>query len=149
MRAALLALLMAAVATGCSRGPQIAILAPDGAARATVNVEVADTPHSREAGLMYRDDLGRDAGMIFVFSHSEPQTFWMKNTAIPLDMIFAAPDGRVIGIVANAEPYSETLLSVPGKSQYVLEVNGGFCKARGVLPGDRFDFRGFTPRARD
>lgn len=140
---------MAAVATGCSRGPQIAILAPDGAARATVNVEVADTPHSREAGLMYRDDLGRDAGMIFVFSHSEPQTFWMKNTAIPLDMIFAAPDGRVIGIVANAEPYSETLLSVPGKSQYVLEVNGGFCKARGVLPGDRFDFRGFTPRARD
>lgn len=98
---------------------------------------------------MYRNELGRDAGMIFVFSRAAAQTFWMKNTAIPLDIIFAAPDGRVIGIVANAEPYSENLLSVPGKSQYVLEVNGGFCKARGVLPGDRFDFRGFTPRARD
>lgn len=87
--------------------------------------------------------------MIFVFPNSSQLDFWMKNTPIPLDLIFAGSDGRIIGIVANAQPYAESLLAVPGKSQYVLEVNAGFCAAHGIKPGDRFDFSSEIPRTGD
>ena len=96
---------------------------------------------------MYRDALAGDAGMLFVFPAPSNQVFWMKNTRIPLDMLFADDQRRVIGIVADAEPYSEARLSVPGDSRYVLEVNGGFCRQRGVKAGDRLDFLGFSPSA--
>jgi uncharacterized protein len=68
----------------------------------------------------------------------------MHNTPIPLDMIFADPAGKVIGIVANAEPFSDKLLAVAGDAQYVLEVNGGYCAKHGIVPGDRMDFSGFS-----
>ncbi len=140
----LLAALLA-IAAACDRGPRVAIVAPDGSTLATVKIEIADTPQSQELGLMYRDALAGDAGMLFVFAEPSHQVFWMKNTRIPLDMLFADSQRRVIGIVANAEPYSEARLSVPGDSQYVLEVNGGFCQRRGVKAGDRLDFLGFSP----
>ncbi len=90
---------------------------------------------------MYRKHLDDDAGMIFVFKGAAPRNFWMHNTVIPLDMIFADSSGRVIGIVANAEPFSDKLLGVDGDSAYVLEVNGGFCAKNGIKAGDRLDFR--------
>jgi len=133
------------ITAACERGPRVAIVAPDGSTLATVKIEVADTPQSREMGLMYRDTLASDAGMLFVFPAPSNQVFWMKNTRIPLDMVFADSQRRVIGIVANAVPYSEARLSVPGDSQYVLEVNGGFCQRRGVKAGDRLEFLGFSP----
>jgi hypothetical protein len=114
-----------------------------------VQVEIADTAATRELGLMYRQRLPPDAGMLFIFKQPEHLTFWMKNTEIPLDMIFAAADGRVDGIVANAEPFSEAELSVPGDSRYVLEVNGGFASHHGIKQGDRLKFLGFTPVAKD
>lgn len=132
--------------SACNRGPRIAIIAPDGSRRASVSVEIAANPAARETGLMYRTHLGHNAGMIFVFPTSSQVDFWMKNTPIPLDMIFAGADGRIIGIVANAQPYAESMLGVPGKSQYVLEVSGGFCAAHGIKAGDRFDFSGEIPR---
>ena len=134
---------------GCARGPCVAIVAPDGKSRATVAVEVADNESQREVGLMYRKHLDDDAGMIFVFEGAEHRNFWMHNTVIPLDMVFADGSGRVIGIVANAEPFSDKLLGVDGDSEYVLEVNGGFCAKNGIKAGDRFDFSGFVPQARD
>ena len=120
---------------GCARGPCVSIVGADGKPRATVAVEVANTGPQREVGLMFRKHLDDNAGMIFVFPDSAPRNFWMHNTPIPLDMIFADAEGRVTGIVANAEPYSDKLLGVEGNSQYVLEVNGGFCARNGIKRG--------------
>ena len=130
---------------GCARGPCVSIVGADGKPRATVAVEVASTGPQREVGLMFRKHLDDNAGMIFVFPDAAPRNFWMHNTPIPLDMIFADAAGRVIGIVANAEPYSDKLLGVEGKAEYVLEVNGGFCAKNGIKAGDKMDLSGFSP----
>ena len=132
---------------GCARGPCVSIVGADGKPRATVSVEVANTYEQRERGLMFRKHLDDDAGMIFVFTDSAPRNFWMHNTDIPLDMIFADSSFRVTGIVANAAPQTDTLRGVEGASQYVLEVNGGFCAKHGIKPGDRFQFLNFYPHA--
>jgi hypothetical protein len=129
---------------GCARGPCVSIIGADGKPRATVAVEVASTGPRRELGLMYRKHLDDNAGMIFVFPNESPRNFWMHNTPIPLDMIFADAKGVVTGIVANAEPFSDKLLGVEGNSEYVLEVNGGFCAKNGIKPGDKMNFSGFS-----
>jgi hypothetical protein len=127
----------------------VAIVAPDGKVRAEVAVEVAATSQERETGLMYRSHLGANDGMIFLFTQPQHLSFWMKNTEIPLDMVFADGNRQVVGTVEQAEPYAEQLLSVDGDSQYVLEVNGGFCKAHGIVAGDHLRFTGFADKARD
>jgi uncharacterized membrane protein (UPF0127 family) len=142
-------LVMAAVIAGCARDPKTVIDAPNGARRAAVRVELALTPAKRELGLMYRNHMDEDAGMLFVFPSAGRLRFWMKNTEIPLDMIFADSTGRIVGIVANAEPYSEQSVGPDADAQYVLEVNGGFCARHGVQVGDRMRFVGFAPRAAD
>ena len=129
--------------------PRVEIVAPGGPVRASVAVEISDKEGEREFGLMYRERLEENAGMLFVFAAPSHQTFWMKHTEIPLDMMFADADGRIVGIVQNAAPESEKMLSVDGESQYVLEVNGGFCKRHGIATGDQLRFVGFTPHARD
>jgi uncharacterized protein len=140
---ALLALILLAC-TGSS-DPAVRIVAPDGSARATVSVEIADTAAKREIGLMYRNHLDEDAGMIFAFAESAPREFWMKNTEIPLDMIFADANAKVAGFVADAAPYTETPRTVDAPAEYVLEVNGGFCARHHVAAGDRLVFLNFVP----
>jgi uncharacterized protein len=140
--------LLLAIAT-CASGPRVKISDANGALEATIRVEVANTTTAREVGLMYRQHLDSDAGMLFVFDQPQHLTFWMKNTEIPLDMIFARADGTVVGIIKNAEPFSERQLSVARESQYVLEVNGGFTRRHGIKPCDRLKFVGLTPSARD
>jgi uncharacterized membrane protein (UPF0127 family) len=98
---------------------------------------------------MYRQHLAENAGMLFVFKRPQHLTFWMKNTEIPLDMIFADADRAVTGIIANAEPFSERQLSVDGDARYVLEVNGGFTQRHSIKRGDRLQFLGVTPTAKD
>jgi uncharacterized membrane protein (UPF0127 family) len=137
------------VLSDCAQGPRIEIVGADGAPRTTVTAEIADTATSREYGLMFRKQLDKDAGMIFVFKAPEHQTFWMKNTIIPLDMIFADSTGKIIGMVHNAAPFSEAIDAVDGDSQYVLEVNGGFCDRHGIKAGDILRFVGFVPQAAD
>jgi len=107
-----------------------------------VTVEVADTPARQSLGLMYRKDLGADAGMLFVFPRTQHLTFWMKNTVLPLDMIFIGDDRRVVGIVKDAVPYTTTPREVAGDSRYVLEVNAGFSERHGVRAGDTVTFEG-------
>jgi hypothetical protein len=143
------ALCLLAVASACTR--DTAPLARVRTARGATDValEVADTPETRSRGLMYRNELPDGRGMLFVFDDDDDHEFWMKNTLIPLDMIFADSDGRIIGIVENAAPLSESIDAVDGDSQYVLEVNGGFCKRHGVIAGDRLRFIGFVPNASD
>ena len=132
-----------------SQGPQLAIVGPGNQQRATVKIELAQTGAQRERGLMYRPELAPDAGMLFIFTTPEHASFWMHNTQVPLDMVFAGSDLRVIGIIPDTEPYSDARLEVNGESQYVLEVNAGFCKAHGVSVGDRLEFSGFAPHPVD
>lgn len=114
--------------------------APDGR-RTEFTLEVADTPEERARGLMFRTDLAPDRGMVFVFPKEEVQTFYMKNTYIPLDMIFIASDGRVVGVVENARPMTLDIRSVERPSLYVVEVRAFTAAKRGIAPGTavRFD----------
>ena len=145
----LIMLALSAAALGSVSTPQVAIGAPGGVQRAAVRVELARTPGQRTFGLMYRGHLDEDAGMLFIFPVAEPLKFWMKHTEIPLDMIFADPSGVVVGIVANATPYSERPVGPDAPALYVLEVNGGFCARRGVRAGDKMSFAGFEPHTNE
>ena len=101
----------------------------------TVKVELSlDTP-SRRDGLMHRTELADDRGMLFIFPVVEPRTFWMRNTLIPLDLIFADARGVVERVHSNAVPLDET--SIPGGDaiQFVLEINGGLAEVFGIAPG--------------
>ncbi|MEM8980671.1 MAG: DUF192 domain-containing protein [Pseudomonadota bacterium] len=99
------------------------------------SIEVVDTPESRGQGLMNRPSLGQFAGMLFVYERPQSVAFWMKNTLIPLDMIFAGADGVVRRVHSNAIPGD--LTSIPGGPgiQYVLEVNGGMAETLGIDAG--------------
>jgi uncharacterized membrane protein (UPF0127 family) len=107
-----------------------------------VSVEIANTPDQRSLGLMYRKELGAEAGMLFVFDEPDHLMFWMKNTVLPLDMIFIRDDRHVLGVVKNAVPYTTTSRGVPGESRYVLEVNAGFSDRHGIADGDAVSFEG-------
>ena len=105
-------------------------------------VELALTPEEHARGLMYRSHLDADAGMLFVFDDARVQRFWMKNTLIPLDMIFIAPDRRIAGVVENAAPETETERMVPARSQYVLEIGGGLAARLGIHAGELVEMHG-------
>jgi uncharacterized protein len=108
--------------------------------RHVFRVEVARTDAEQEKGLMFRTAMGVDEGMIFPMTPPREAAFWMKNTVIPLDIIFIGADHRILNIAANAVPYSETPLPAAGKVSGVLELNGGRAAALGIGPGDRVDW---------
>jgi uncharacterized protein len=101
-----------------------------------LSVEVMRTSAEREHGLMDRRYLPPDRGMLFQFSREQNILMWMKDTYIPLDMIFVAPTGEVTHIHANAEPMSETIISSDGPAIGVLEVNAGYARKIGLKEGD-------------
>jgi uncharacterized protein len=103
----------------------------------TFAVELATTPEQRELGLMYRHDLPEGRGMLFDFERDQDVSFWMKNTYIPLDMIFIRGDGRILRIAENTEPLSERLVPSGGPVRGVLEVIGGTARKLGIAAGDR------------
>jgi hypothetical protein len=117
-----------------ARQPAV-VLTTAGGDEVRVLVEVVRTPRERARGLMYRQHLPPDRGMLFLFEQEEIQSFWMKNTLIPLDMVFIRRDMTVAGIVENAEPRTTSSRRVDAPSIYVLEVNGGWTAARGVRAG--------------
>jgi uncharacterized membrane protein (UPF0127 family) len=135
----LLALLALLAACHDSR-PAVVLTSKDGAST-RVFVEIADTPDTQARGLMYRSHLDPDHGMVFLFDAEKDKSFWMKNTLIPLDMIFISRDGRIVGIHPNAEPFSLRAIRVGVPSQVVLEVNGGFAAAHGLAVGDHVTYR--------
>jgi uncharacterized protein len=100
-------------------------------------VEIADTEAAREKGLMFRKNLPPGQGMLFDFHREAPVGFWMKNTYIPLDMIFIRGNGRIANIAENAQPLSETVIPSDGPVLAVLEVAGGTARKLGIVPGDR------------
>ena len=107
-----------------------------------VEVEVAATPQARTRGLMWRKELADGKGMLFLFPDEEVQGFWMRNTLIPLDMLFISSDLRIVGIVSRAEPRTLDSRSVGVPSQYVLEVPGGWTEKVGVRKGSTVEFEG-------
>jgi hypothetical protein len=107
----------------------------------SVRAELALTKRERDVGLMFRGHLDAKGGMLFVFEKPQVLGFWMKNTLIPLDMIFIGQNKKILGIVHNAPPRSLQTRGIGYKrSLYVLEVNGGFCKKHGIHPGNRVQF---------
>jgi uncharacterized membrane protein (UPF0127 family) len=108
-------------------------------------VELAVTPQEHERGLMYREHLDPDAGMLFISESPRRQVFWMKNTLIPLDMIFIGADWRIAGIVEDAEPKTLTSREVAAPSQYVLEIQGGLSARYGFRAGQAVDFQAGKP----
>jgi uncharacterized membrane protein (UPF0127 family) len=108
-------------------------------------VEIAADDASRERGLMNRRFMPADHGMLFEFPESAPVSFWMKNTYIPLDMIFISPKGIVTNIVAEAEPLSERVIPSGPPCVAVLEVNGGVAASIGLKVGDRVRHAFFKP----
>jgi uncharacterized membrane protein (UPF0127 family) len=105
-----------------------------------VLVEVARKPRELQRGLMYREHLPPERGMLFLFDEERVQSFWMKNTLIPLDMIFVASDMTVAGVVENAEPQTTTPRQVQKASQYVVEVNAGWAHQHRVAAGTKVRF---------
>ncbi|MBI1936316.1 DUF192 domain-containing protein [Candidatus Woesearchaeota archaeon] len=104
-----------------------------------INVEIADDENERNNGLMFRKELDKDSGMLFTFNDEDYRTFWMKDTLIPLDIIFINKDWKIIDI-KNAVPCKEDPCrlyhsSLPAK--YVLEVNAGFAQRNDIEPGDK------------
>lgn len=106
------------------------------------NVEVARTPQEVMRGLMHRERLGRFQGMLFVFPDEAPRSFWMKNTLIPLDIIFISNDLRIVSIVERAEPLSLKSLPSKGPARYVLEINGGLSSELNIRAGMKVEVSG-------
>jgi hypothetical protein len=113
--------------------------------RHAFQIEIASNDATRERGLMDRRYMAADHGMLFEFDREAPVAFWMKNTYIPLDMIFIAPSGAVTHIVANAEPLSERVIPSGGPCIAVLELNGGTAASIGVKVGDKVHHPFFKP----
>ncbi|GAB4251769.1 MAG: hypothetical protein Kow00129_12650 [Thermoleophilia bacterium] len=111
-----------------------------------LTVEVADSQTEREKGLMFRRNLEDDHGMLFVFPQPADHGFWMKNTPLPLDMIFIDSSRRVAAIISGARPHSTEVLRAGVPSRYVLEVNAGWAEEVGLRVGDQIIFEsGQTP----
>lgn len=120
-----------------SQLPLADVAFPDAPGRPRVTVELVRAPADVERGLMFRREMAEDRGMLFTLDGRREHTFWMRNTCIPLDMIFVDEDGTIVGIVEAAEPLTETTRSVGCPSRFVIEVNAGYARKHGVAPGQR------------
>lgn len=101
-----------------------------------IDIEIANTPKEKETGLMYRRTMPETAGMLFPFDRFKPAFFWMRNTYMPLDMIFVDKDMKIVKIQKNAEPLSDRRIPVHRETMYTIEVNAGFCEKQGIAIGD-------------
>ncbi|GLK71737.1 DUF192 domain-containing protein [Ancylobacter dichloromethanicus] len=108
-----------------------------------IDIEMAVTPAERSKGLMYRAELAPNTGMLFDFGFEQPVTMWMKNTYIPLDMLFIRADGRVASIATDTVPLSTATISSGVPVKAVLELPAGTVRARGIAVGDRVEHRLF------
>lgn len=105
-----------------------------------IDIEVAESAADQMKGLMFRQSLADSSGMLFPYDPPRELTMWMKNTYIPLDMVFIRPDGIVHRIEERTEPFSETVINSRGDMAAVLELAGGAAQRLGIKPGDRVDY---------
>lgn len=111
-----------------------------GAKAHVFRAEVARTGPEQAKGLMFRTEIGDDEGMIFIRNPPDYAAFWMRNTVIPLDIIFVGLDHKIMNIAANAVPYDEKPLPAAGLTSAVFEINGGLAAKLGIKAGDRVDW---------
>jgi uncharacterized protein len=137
--------IISTISVACQAQPKVQIETAKG--EVSFQVEVAATPEKREVGLMYRRELPADHGMLFIFPAERVNSFWMKNTPIPLDMIFIGRERKIVGIVHETVPFSLDGRSVSVPSQYVLEINGGLSRRYGFKAGDVVKFDNVTPES--
>jgi uncharacterized protein len=114
---------------------RLTIISADG--RHDFTVELAETPAQQEQGLMFRQSLAPDAGMLFDFKQPTVATMWMRNTLIPLDMLFVDQHGRIVNIAQRAVPESDATIAAAAPVRAVIELNGGTAERLGIEPGDR------------
>ena len=131
-------ILAAAIVAACAGAPArpIVEVITQGGAIVRVPVELARTREELSRGLMWRDDLPRDAGMLFVFDHDAERAFWMKNTPLSLDIVFIDRAGKVLNVAENTTPFSTAPIRSAGAARYVLEVHTGFARRHGIRVGD-------------
>jgi uncharacterized membrane protein (UPF0127 family) len=106
-----------------------------------IDVEVASNPTERQQGLMFRSKMDEDRGMLFIFEQESMESFWMKNTIMPLDIIFIDSKGVINTIHSNTVPYSEKSLPSKSKTQFVVEVNAGYCQRHGIKEQDLIEYK--------
>ena len=132
-----------AQASGFAAGTGTLVLKTDSGDH-SFNIEVATTDRERALGLMFRRSLPENAGMLFLYDQAQPAAMWMKNTFIPLDMVFISADGKVHRIEQNAEPFSTSLIPSEGPVVGVLELNGGEAAKIGLKRGDKVLYPGLV-----
>jgi uncharacterized protein len=111
------------------------VLVTTASARHAFSIELADTAQKRSLGLMHRPSMPSASGMLFVYPSAQRAQFWMANTLIPLDIIFADPRGQILGVHENAVPLDRTTIDGGQGVQYVLEINGGLARGLGIAAG--------------
>ena len=111
-----------------------------GALKKDIQIEIADNDFEQQTGLMYRKQMDTDRGMLFIFEEIKVRSFYMKNTYIPLDIIYINTDNIIINIAKNAEPLNETSLFSDSPAKYVLEINAGLSDAWGIKKGNKISF---------
>lgn len=130
------------VAGAKADSPAVVFQPSSGAAAWRVHVEVARTAEELSRGLMFRRELAADDGMLFIFPASDIRRFWMRNTYIPLDMVFLDSQRNVVGIEENTVPLDETSRGPDAPAQFVVEVRGGAAKLHGLGVGAKAEFQG-------
>ena len=105
-----------------------------------LNIEIADDDYQTETGLMYRKSMEDNQGMLFIFPDSQYRYFYMRNTEIPLDIIYIDKDLAIVSIQKNAKPFDETSLPSEGPAKYVLEIKGGLSTTWNLEKGDKIQF---------
>ncbi|MGV8812925.1 MAG: DUF192 domain-containing protein [Gelidibacter sp.] len=105
-----------------------------------LDIEIADDEYQTQTGLMYRDSMGQNQAMLFVFPEEDYHAFYMKNTKFSLDIIYIDADNNIVSFQKNAQPYSETSLPSNVPAKYVLEINGGLADQWGLKVGDKIEY---------
>ncbi len=119
---------------------ELRIQGEDGTEIAKLDIEVAGNPQEIQQGLMYRQSMEENQGMLFLMPENRLQSFWMRNTFIPLDIIFIDTEKKIVSIQKNAKPHDETSLPSAGPAQYVLEVNAGYSDKHGLKKGTQLNW---------
>jgi uncharacterized membrane protein (UPF0127 family) len=119
------------------REGRLAFVQPSGDTLRTIDIEIADTDAERQRGLMGRRSLGYDRGMLFIFDTVDDGGMWMKNTPLPLDIVFVAPDSQVINIARRTTPFSEETITPEAPKKFVVEVRAGFARRFGLTDSTR------------
>ncbi|MBN9670396.1 DUF192 domain-containing protein [Roseibium aggregatum] len=116
--------------------PQETVVIKSGESLHRFEAEVASTDRQRARGLMFREEMAADHGMLFVFEGEGERYFWMKNTPLPLDIIYIAKTGRIVSIAKDTTPFSEVAIPSGQPAEFVLELNAGITSKLGIGPGD-------------